>query len=98
GIVRPSALALCCWSSVSAMSTGRRTSRSSQEEMYRRAAGLVAKILQKGKAREVPVERPTKFELVLNLKTANTLGARSNTSRASRSQGIAAGTDDSASD
>jgi putative ABC transport system substrate-binding protein len=34
----------------------------------------VIKILQGGKPAEIPAEQPTKFEFVLNLKTAKTLG------------------------
>jgi putative ABC transport system substrate-binding protein len=44
------------------------------EESYQRAAALVDRILRGSSPADLPVEEPTRFDLAVNLKTANALG------------------------
>jgi putative ABC transport system substrate-binding protein len=45
-----------------------------QDELYRRVASIIDKILRGRKPAEIPVEQPTKFEFVVNLKAAKQIG------------------------
>ena len=46
----------------------------SNDENYQRSAALADRILKGARASELPVEQPTKFELIINLKSAKALG------------------------
>jgi putative ABC transport system substrate-binding protein len=45
-------------------------------DLFRRTAEMVDKILRGAKAADIPVEQPTKFELIINLTTAKVLGLK----------------------
>jgi len=60
-----------------AKSGGLRAYGANFAELFRRGADYTDKILKGAKPSELPVEQPTKFELVINLKTAKALGLTS---------------------
>ena len=72
-LVAQSRLPTIYWDRVFAEAGGLMSYAASSRDMNRRAAYYVDRILKGGKPADLPVEQPTKFELVINLKTAKAL-------------------------
>jgi putative ABC transport system substrate-binding protein len=73
-LVAQSRLPTIYWDRVFAEAGGLMSYAASSRDMNRRAAYYVDRLLKGGKPADLPVEQPTKFELVINLKTAHALG------------------------
>ena len=73
-LVAQSRLPTIYWDRVFAEAGGLMSYAASSRDMNRRAASYVDRLLKGGKPADLPVEQPTKFELVINLKTAQALG------------------------
>ena len=63
-----------CWHSQIVRDGGLLSYGVDEVDIYRRAASYVDRILRGAKPADLPVQLPTKFEMVLNLKTAKALG------------------------
>jgi putative ABC transport system substrate-binding protein len=62
------------WNKVLVTDGGLMSYGTNYDDMFRRSAGYVVKVLNGAKPGDLPIEQPTQFELVVNLKTAKALG------------------------